>query len=480
MVNWKWTARQLEAWCMIAQFILYGGAKGGGKTVYLCRWAVLKCAQFPGNKVFLGRRRAIDFKNTTLETFVRYVDPGLYRINKNEKRIYLPWCNGQIDYGGLDDPQVIDKFNSAEYGAIGIDQAEEVDRDQLASLVGTLRHTLPDGTHPDFQVLLTANPAECFLKYDFIEHPKQGNLQTGAGHHVFIKALHTDNPFLPADYIPNLKEQLKHRPKLLKAYIEGIWDNLAAVDILIQPSWVEICKANRWPVDAVARRRVIYCDVARQGDDECVTYGLEAIDKMAKSRIFFEHIQGYTDNLADLGDFLIATRRKTNSMLLGLDAVGIGAGVFDYIRRKKDDDGNPEPVFGFIGGSTELPEPVARKYTNLKSWVWHAGADDIRDGKVCLPDDTVLTSQLLWQKTIIVSEIRSRVLTKKELKDTHKQSPDRGEAFINGLHCLKISKDLPDNTPRSSAKEFWDLVKKDQARINNEEGDIDDDGFEEV
>lgn len=476
LATWKFTRRQLAALWHIAQFLLYGGAKGGGKTVFLCRWAVIQCAMYPGNKGFLGRKRSVDFKNTTLETFKRYIDPRLYRVSKQEQRIYLPWCNGQIDFGGMDDPDLVQKFNSAEYGFVGVDQAEEIDQDQLAMLVGTLRHVLPNGEFPSYHVRLTANPAECFLKYEYIENPRQGDPVTGKGTRAFIKALHTDNPFLPPDYVPNMRDAFRHRPKLLKAYLEGIWDDLSAIDILIQPSWVEICKAARFTGNIT--KRILTTDVARQGDDENVTYGLEKSDTK-HIRIFHENIQGYTDNLIDMALRLVALRRKTNSMLNVVDAVGLGAGVFDAIRRIKDDDGNPEPVIGFIGGSTDaVPEHLRKKYTNLKSMVWHQGAEEIHSGLVCLPNDPVLCGQLLWQKTVIVNEQQSRVLTKKELKEKRKQSPDRGESFMNGLYALRVSKPLPDNQPITRGKEFWKNVKRDISKI--EAGDKESADYEEI
>lgn len=475
LAQWKFTRRQLAALWHIAQFLLYGGAKGGGKTVFLCRWAVIQCAMYPGNKGFLGRKRSVDFKNTTLETFKRYIHPSLYRISKQEQIIFLPWCDGQINFGGLDDPDLVQKFNSAEYGFVGLDQAEEVDQDQVGMLVGTLRHVLPDGSFPSYQIRLTANPAECFLKYEYIENPTQGDPVTGKGTRAFIKALHSDNPFLPPDYIPNMREAFKHRPKLLKAYLEGIWDDLSAIDILIQPSWVEICKAARFTGNIT--KRIITTDVARHGDDENVTYGMERSDAPS-IRIFHTDIQGYTDNLIDMALRLVALRRKTGAMANIVDAVGLGAGVFDAIRRIKDDDGNPEPVIGFIGGSTEsVPEHLRNKFKNLKSMAWHQGAEDIQKGIVCLPNDPVLCGQLLWQKTVILDEIKSRVLTKKELKDKRKASPDRADSLINGLYALRISKALPDNQPITRGKEFWKNVQRDVKKL--EKGD-DDAEYQEV
>jgi len=178
-----------------AQFLLYGGAKGGGKSYWLCQWAFKQLAKFKGNKGYLGRKRSVDFTNTTLETWKKAINGKLYKINEQKKKIYVPLFDGVIDYGGMDDQDSINKFNSAEYGFIGIDQAEETTRDDFSMLRGTLRHKLKGGGEPDYQVRFTANPAQCWLKDDFITAPRDG--------FRFIKALPSDNPFLPADYINN-------------------------------------------------------------------------------------------------------------------------------------------------------------------------------------------------------------------------------------------------------------------------------------
>ena len=116
--------RQGEALNAKEKFVLYGGAKGGGKSWFLCIWVFLKAVQNKRNKVFFCRRRAVDFNNTTLETWKKAIPPHLYRINEQKKKIFIPMSGSTIDYGGLDDPLLVQALNSAEYGHIGGDQAE--------------------------------------------------------------------------------------------------------------------------------------------------------------------------------------------------------------------------------------------------------------------------------------------------------------------------------------------------------------------
>ena len=60
--------KQVEAYSAKEQFVLYGGAKGGGKSWFMCIWVFSKALAVPFNKIFFCRRRSVDFTNTTLET----------------------------------------------------------------------------------------------------------------------------------------------------------------------------------------------------------------------------------------------------------------------------------------------------------------------------------------------------------------------------------------------------------------------------
>jgi hypothetical protein len=125
--------------------LMYGGAKGGGKSVFGCQWSFLQChriiqqckinetPQFPIPVGFIGRKRGVDFNKTTLETWKKMIPSGAYFIRPNEKEIIVDG-KVKIIYGGLDDEQNVQKFNSAEYAFIFVDQAEEINRTDLALL----------------------------------------------------------------------------------------------------------------------------------------------------------------------------------------------------------------------------------------------------------------------------------------------------------------------------------------------------------
>ena len=108
------TARQTKAWDLLhdaaVREILYGGAKGGGKTVLGCVWAYARCVELiqqfklkpqrdPIPVGFIGRKRAKDFRTTTLESWREIIPEGGYRIRQEPPEIIVRETV-KIVYGG--------------------------------------------------------------------------------------------------------------------------------------------------------------------------------------------------------------------------------------------------------------------------------------------------------------------------------------------------------------------------------------------
>lgn len=403
------------------QFVLYGGAKGGGKSWFMCIWVFSKALAIPYNKIFFCRRRSVDFTNTTLETWKKCIPSKCYRINEQKKKIFI--FNGTtIDYGGLDDPLMIQGLNSAEYGNIAVDQAEEIEKDSFAMLRGTLRHIAktPDGQKfmPDYQVMMSANPAQCWLKEDFLLRPKEG--------FRYIKALPTDNPYLPSNYVHNLSEAFQHRPQLLAAYLHGSWDDLAGHDICIQPSAVEKAVARQHPQGRVIRR-IIVNDPARFGDDENVIYVMAQTHtcSFVEDTIILEH-----KSTMDTAGRLASLRRKVGAQTIAVDVIGVGSGVVDALYDLK------EPVLAINSSAKPTIETEQKKFYNLRSQLWMMAGDEFDKGRVKLGDDFVLNGQLSSVKFKYTGNGKIQAEAKDDIKKRLGRSPDRADAFVMGLYAL--------------------------------------------
>jgi hypothetical protein len=390
----------------------------------------------------------VDFTNTTLETWKKAIPAKCFRIHEQKKKIFL--YNGTtVDYGGLDDPLMIQGLNSAEYGNIAVDQAEEIEKDSFAMLRGTLRHMAktPEGKTfvPDYQVMMSANPAQCWLKEDFILRPKPG--------FTYIKALPTDNPYLPPSYVANLSEAFQHRPQLLAAYLHGSWDDLAGHDICIQPSAVERAVERVHPQGRVIKR-VIVNDPARFGDDENVIYVMAATQNCSfvEDVIILEH-----KSTMDTAGRLASLRRKVGAQVIAVDSIGIGSGVVDALYDLK------EPVMSINSSSKPTVETEQKKFFNLRSQLWMMAGDEFDKGRVKLGDDFVLNGQLSSTKFHYTGNGKIQAEGKDDIKKRLGRSPDRADAFVMGLYALSYvptldyEKELEAETDRAGSGTRMDM-----------------------
>ena len=446
----KRTGQQRKAWVALAnnvvRRVLYGGAKGGGKSWLLCVWlftmvyaimvmAKLKPSKNPPHVAWFGRKQAVDLTGTTLQTWREVIPEEYYKLRgateRDPKHILIA-DRIAIDYGGLDKQENIQKFNSAEYIIIAIDQAEEVNKDDIAVLRGSLRMVLKgtDGKplKIPFKELYTANPRQCWLKDDFILNPTDRSR--------FIRALPTDNPHLPSDYIQTLEEAFGHRPDLLKAYRDGDWDAFEGDDQVILGKWITTAMARRpdfWPYI----KEFIVIDSARFGDDETVIVLMNNTD--IREKIVMPHTR-----TTDISGRAASLSYQNGKCPIVVESTGsdLGAGVIDELIEM----GHDTLQFNPAAASSEPKE-----FYSLRCEGWHnlakmlaRGTTDKEDGiSICLtkhdPErvsgednygmDTTMWGQLCtphykWRKGKLVVEPKDE--TKKRLG----RSPDHGDVYM--------------------------------------------------
>ena len=423
--NPVYTAKQTMARRALARDdikeVLYGGAKGGGKSVFGCFWCLGRALQIieqceikerkhPIPIGFMGRKRGIDFTNTTLETWKRFIPEGLYEIKGKPAEIVIA-NRVKILTGGLDNGDIVNKFNSAEYAFFFIDQAEEVDAEQIGELRATFRLII-NGKKIKGKGLFTANPAASFLKDEFILNPTDDRL--------FIQALPTDNHYLGPEYIEVLKDSFKNRPELLKAYLEGSWDCLGGFNQVIRDSWISnAAKITLYPP---IKKKLITCDPARYGNDETVIYYMEN-SEIKEAEIYGQKSLMHTANILHI------LSRKHGNCLIAVDVCGIGAGIVDRLIEMGDN------VLA-IDNASRAEEP--EKYYNKRAEVWCRAADMFAELDVELKNiEPRLTGQLCTP-TYEFRNGKILIESKADIKKRLGNSPDRADAYVNGLYALQF------------------------------------------
>ncbi len=396
-----------------AMYTLFGGAKGGGKSVALVNECIQLSLDYPGNRGFLCRRQYSDFKISTLLTLLAWLPSKLIRKHSKGDK-YIQFINNSVlYYGGLDEESNINKLNSAEFGFFAVDQAEEMDSDDFIKLGGTLRLKLKSGKHPRFRGLLSANPAPGWLKQLFITSP--------ADDHVFIQSLPSDNPFLEASYVNRLKQLYRNRPNLLNAYIYGSWDELEGTDIIIP--YHKIMESIGRRIDKTNIQRVVACDPSSSsGQNESVIYGFENGHQIYRD-VFTR------ESTIVIASKLSIVRKKIDADLIVLDSGGMGVGVVDNLRKLKEK---------FIGINSATKSRFPKKFKNIKAEMWWTVADMFGDGLVSLESDMTAVNQLSGVKYVPDSSPLQVEDKKKSIKRLG-GSPDRADAIILGLFGLRYA-----------------------------------------
>ena len=452
------TEKQTKAWDHLESTgtdeVLYGGAKYGGKSWFLCVWSYLFSCDFamkhkipksahPLKVGFLGRKVAKMFKETTLDTWYKTIPADGYVAKGNPVEIIID-DRVKILTGGFDNRDLVNKFNSAEFAFFAVDQAEELTRDEMSLLrLATFGRLVVNGKAISGKGLLTANPRHCWLKDEFILNPTKRR--------KFVSALPMDNPFCTQKYIDNLIDSLKHRPKLLAAYRDGNWDVLEDAEQVIMDVWLESA-LNRhgefWPFV----KEYIAIDCARFGDDETVILLMNNTD--IKEKIVMPHCR-----TTEISGRAAALSHQNNDCEIVVESIGsdLGAGVVDDLTE--------------LGCSVLVYEPQGEssepdKYYNCRAEAWsktakalcsgvidkdsncffaltrngegeNYGLDDTMRGQLCTP-------HYKWVRGKIIIE------PKEDIKETLGRSPDHADAYVIAIWAWPYI-----SMPKISEPEKW-------------------------
>jgi phage terminase large subunit len=121
-------AQQVKFHSSPAVYRLYGGAKGGGKSVALLWEAIGWCLKIPGCNVLLLRRTFPELKKGLLRHFELLVAPAIYggRKRYNQASGFVHFPNGsKLYFGSCQHEKDVMGYNGHEYVFIGIDEATE-------------------------------------------------------------------------------------------------------------------------------------------------------------------------------------------------------------------------------------------------------------------------------------------------------------------------------------------------------------------
>jgi len=196
---------------------------------------------------------------------------------------------------------------------------------------------------------------------------------------------------------------------------------------LIARSWIKI--ANMLEVNTDDQETVVSIDVSRGGDDSAL---------IVRTGLKVTHIERYKiinkkDPTQEVVDWAIARYRQFDATTMFVDAIGIGAGVADGLRRAGI------PTYDVIFSSSPMNGTL---FANLRAEVYWTLRTLLQKELIELPEDDFLEGELPEMYLEYDRLGRVKLETKDEIRKRIGRSPDTSDAlagsFALGIEGLDV------------------------------------------
>ena len=216
--------RQREFFLSKEKFLLYGGAKGGGKS-WAIRWKLLlRCFRFPNSKGLLLRRTYPELYRNHILEIQKELKKDIYKYN--DQKHTFTFVNGStLELGSCQYEGDVHNYQGAEYDHIGIDEASQFTKFMFDNFRTNLRSVRDD---LKLQMYLASNPGGVghgWLKRLFMD--KEYEEGENPEDYKFVPAKVYDNTILMQKQPDYVKELETLPPDLKRAFLDGDWDVFA-------------------------------------------------------------------------------------------------------------------------------------------------------------------------------------------------------------------------------------------------------------
>jgi hypothetical protein len=435
-------------------FLLFGGAKGGGKTGTSVRIAQTLVTNYRGGRYLVMRRNYTDLHATTKQSFNKMFPPELvirkttsvwYCVNDNEIWFYAADRSNDPDY---------EKTRGLEVSAGIVDETSQFDQDFYEILPSLLRHDafhLETGEPLSGFFYMTTNPVpgKNWLKRVFID-PKS---RVTDGSHVYIAALPDNNPLLPTRYLARAFSTMSNA--MLRMLRYGDWDVEESDFKIIIPSDLNRLFTSTKPDDDVIALGI---DVGLGRPDETVVYAA------TRSGAFFVH-SAFSEydtmrQVERLYDICRAVHARNGKICI--DAAAVGKGVADRLQQAFH--GAVEPVLFESSALDENYKSATSKYGNRRAQLYFHAREVIQNAAVTAderarqgqePELRIAHDEMLFEELDNTyykpSDGRLMIEPKDNVKKRLQRSPDRADAFVLCVSAWKQAKTATEWLMPSSA-----------------------------
>ena len=248
------TAKQTAALLMNSEReLLYGGAAGGGKSVYLLA-AALQYVDVPGYAGILFRKTFSDLMlpgaliPMSQQWLMGWMDKGLVQWKDKDKKYIFHESGATLSFGYLENKDDHFRYQGAEFQFIGFDEVTHINPESYRYLFSRLRRK--KGAPVPIRMRATANPGGVFGEYYydrfFVDNIDQ---TTNKRKRIFLQAGLDDNPHVDEEAY---RQALAELDPITRAQLEdGNWEIRPRGDLfdkswLLTINYLDIPKHTRW------------------------------------------------------------------------------------------------------------------------------------------------------------------------------------------------------------------------------------------
>lgn len=396
----------------------YGGGAGGGKTNLGCKLGIFIADVFPGSRGAIGRFELKNLKRTTLASFFEVAaELGLRQKQKgvkdwsydyNQQDGIIRFKNGSeiliLDTAPSPKDPEYTRFGGLELSWCWIDESNETPAkaiEILSTRVGR-RNKNKDWEENLKKFFGTYDEVDGWvLKPIFLEtfNPEKGHIYTRFWkpfkdktmplYRCFVRALASDNPYLPRAYIAGIMRKSK---ATIERLIYGNFDYDDDPTKIFNYDKIIDLFSN---VHVTGTTRYLSGDIAGKGKDKTVLYVWEGL------RVIHIYKEDITDQ-DDLYNKIIDLKTKFNipTSNIVLDYDGIGVGIVDRLKCK-----------GFQAGASafttreEEQQGLKANFRNLRSQCWFKLAEKVNAAEVHISGADADVREKVTEELDVIKEI---------------------------------------------------------------------------
>lgn len=400
------------------KYLLYGGAIRGGKTWVVLYITCFLCKKYPGSRWAVVRKDLPTLRRNTIPSFMRIKGDNFTNVNQNTwTSTYKPNGSEIIFFPeSIEKDPDLDRWKGLEVNGFILEEANEIQEKSFNKAIERAGTLVLEGDQPKPIIMLTCNPSQGWVKSKFYNPWKTKTLEAPF---YYLPARADDNPHIPEE----VRESWKNLPENeYRRFVLGDWDVADDPDQLIKFEYI----ASSYEVDHEPGRQMMGIDVARFGDDSTVfSYfeGNELKEFEAFSNLSIDQTASYAQARI--------SERGIGADMVGVDVVGLGAGVADILRASGFN------VLDIVSGGAPImisgEEDTLYTFKNLRSQMWWTFREALRLGKVRIGEkarDQRLIDDLLSVKYKMSADKVIQVESKDDIKKRLGRSTDYGDGAI--------------------------------------------------